>query len=93
MIQDALNNLTSIPSTDPNDARRGKLLNILLLGITVLLLVALLFMLIAALTAEDLSNAADLWQIFIASVVLQIGMVGIYFLNKYRSSRVASTIF
>jgi len=89
-----LNRLITIPTLDPDDARRRKLLNILLLGTAVSLLFAdiLSFIVIVTRDIKDWVNTGT-GLIFLGSAVLFIGMVIIYFINKYRSGRVAAILF
>ena len=89
-----LNQLITIPTSDPDDARRRKLLNILLLGTAVSLLVADLLSIIVVISRDikDWVNTG-IALIFLGSAVLLIGMVIIYFINKYRSGRVAAILF
>lgn len=84
-----LNKLFDIPSTDPDDARKGKLLNIILVGMAVLLIVVLIFSTVVISFTED----AGIGLIFWGSAILLVGMVIVYFFNKLWSGRVAATIF
>lgn len=88
------NELINISATDPDDARRRKLLNILLFGITFALVIAI----ILSISTIVFGNIVD-WkdtgfiQAFLGGAVLQVGIIIIYFINKYRSGRLASSIF
>ncbi len=84
-----LNNLLNIPSTDPDNARKGKLLNIILAGMAVLLILVLIF----SIFAIPYTKSSDLWLIFGGSSILLVGMVIVYFINKLWSGRVAATTF
>ena len=82
--------LLDIPSSDPDDARRGKLLNILLLGTTVLVVLFLLVFLLI-----DILKGIEPWMgpMTITSLILQAGIIVTYFLNKKRSGKVAGIAF
>ena len=75
-----INRLITIPTSDPDDARRRKLLNILLLGIAVLLVLAISFVLVViGMRAKENRDITGIWQIFFASTVFIVGMIVIYF--------------
>ena len=87
-----INQLISIPTTDPDDSRRRKLLNILLLGFTILLVLAVIAVsLIIIVRGTQSPEGID--QLFIASAILLVGIVIIYLLNRYRSGKIAAAIF
>lgn len=77
--------LLSVSSTDPDDARRRKLLNILLMGMAILALLTLLAVLIAG-----ISNAKHL---FFISLVMLVGIAVIFAINRYGSGSLASLLF
>ncbi len=87
-ISQRINQLLHISSSDPGDARRRRLINILLLGVTVLTLLTLIFSLIM-IVAQQFSNADEGLFIVATSVVILIGAVVIYAINRYRSGKVA----
>lgn len=86
-----LRQLTAISATDLDDARRRKLLNILLIGITVSLFFAVTLSTIIVSTRGMQDTGIE--QIFLGSGILLTGMFVIYFINKYRSGKVAATLF
>jgi len=83
----------SVPSTDPDDARRRKLLNIILFGVAVLVFVTL----IVTLFLEGLKViATDLSQlVLLSSLALLIGTLVFYLINRSRRipGWVASNLF
>ncbi len=91
-----LDRLLDIRSTDPDDARRRKLLNILLLGLSVL---TFLFLLVTVVT--DVSGMAggagttreDLVLLYVACLVTLFGIALIFVINRYRSGSTASWLF
>jgi signal transduction histidine kinase len=89
----ALNRLLNVPSEDAGDARRRKLLNILLLGVAALTIMATITMTPFGLitgTSKELPDAASL---VIPSAIILSGVAIIYLVNRYRSGRLASTLF
>lgn len=83
-------NLTNIPATDPENARKSKLLNVLIVGITGLLLIfELIFLFI------DIFQGGKPWieQISITSIALLVGLGMIYFFNRKRPGRFIRTCF
>lgn len=89
-----LDRLVSIPTTDPDDARRRRLLNILLLGLTCSLVLVFILTTIAIITSDTISwTDPDVLIVFFGSAFLQVGIIIIFFINKYRSGKFAATIF
>jgi signal transduction histidine kinase len=89
---EALSQLINISSTDPDDARRRKLLNILLLGLGVLmfLLIVITLILTPFLFDKDLPGFN---LIVYGGAILFFGMVALFFLNRYLSGKIAATLF
>jgi len=90
-IASRINQLLEVSSTDPDDARRRKLLNVLLLGVGMLAFVALLLVVVA-----DFANVyseeriASLYQV---GIVFLIGIAVIFALNRHSASWLASVLF
>jgi PAS domain S-box-containing protein len=87
-----INRLIDVPSIDPEDARRRKLLNILLLGVGVLTL----FTFFVAVLATLLGAAGQRWESIAlvgATLAMLVGVVIIYAINHYRSGWLAGTLF
>ncbi len=87
--------LLTVPSTDPEDARRRKLLNILLLGVAVLTFVALLGM-IATTAFDTLGNvptSEERLLVYSAVLFVFVGIGVIYAINRYGSGWLASLLF
>jgi K+-sensing histidine kinase KdpD len=83
--------LLDIPSTDPDDARRRKLLNILLVGMAVMVLVGLLVT-----VGVSLFGALDdpgITSIYPSGIVLLTGFFAIYVINRRWSGLLASSLF
>jgi len=87
-----INTLLIVPVSDPDDSRRRRLLNILLFGTVIATLIGL-----AAIVLDSLTNpAADLaeLQVTLFGVVLvTIGVLGIYHINRRLSGRWAAFLF
>lgn len=83
------NRLLDIPSTDPDDARKGKLLNIILVGLAILLLLVLIF----SVFAIPYTPTTDIVIIFGGTLFLLAGMVVVYFVNKLWSGKAAAASF
>lgn len=87
-----LTQLLDVPSSDAEDARRRKLLNIMLAGILVITLVALAVSTVVLLfTPEEPHDGIELF--YIGGAVVLIGGVIIYAINRYRSGWIASGMF
>ena len=84
--------LLSVPATDPDDARRRRLLNILLLGILVVALLGLVSIIINSISDNYTLNTDQ--QILLAGIViLTLGFFGIYQLNRRFSGRWSALLF
>ena len=84
--------LLNVPTTDPEDARRGRLLNILLFGMAAIAAVNLLATAITDVTGlVHWDSATSL--IYLGSLVALAGMVAIFLMNRYWSGWLATTLF
>ncbi|MBN1565624.1 MAG: PAS domain-containing protein [Anaerolineae bacterium] len=77
-------------STDPEDARRRKLLNLLLL--LVLVVDAFMIALTAAVIVID-GPAVELELMLVSMSGVLLGILALYAINRYRSGALASTLF
>jgi signal transduction histidine kinase/CheY-like chemotaxis protein len=84
-----INQLLDVPSTDPDDARRRKLLNILLLGIGVTGCIGL----VVSVLADIIEPAKADYMLTSAILGLLIGHVIIFFINRYGPGWLASGLF
>lgn len=90
-IQNLLNSFLEVPTDDPDDARRRKLLNILLAIVgTASLLAVIATILVTLLSYLTPQEAADP---LIASFASLTGSTIIYLINRYRSGLLASSLF
>jgi signal transduction histidine kinase len=83
--------LLDVHATDPDDARRRKLLNILLASTAVLSFLSLLFALVAGIAAGDESEST--LPLAIASAATLLGIALMYLINRYVYGWLASTVF
>jgi PAS domain S-box-containing protein len=77
--------------TDLDETRRRKLLNILLVSMSILTVVGIIFAAIEALSSGKPSQ--DLMLVFISGPILLLLIAGIFILNRKYSGKVAGTIF
>src|SRR5512138_3017629 len=86
-----LNRFLTLPTTDPDDIRRRRILNILILSVGILSLLGILasFALVffAGVKWEDVN------LLVIGSVLCVLGLLVIYLINVFWSGRVASAVF
>jgi PAS domain S-box-containing protein len=90
-IKDRISQLLDVPSMDPDDARRRKLLNILLLGVAVvgiLLTVAVITLAIVGLTEMNELQTIDY---FIGPIVLTTAII-LFAINRYGSGWLAASL-
>lgn len=88
---DTLNRALEVPSTDPDDARRRKLLNILLLGVallTSLMLGALVVTYITGVVTTD-----TLRELGFGTIALFLGFTLTFVINRYGAGWLASSLF
>ncbi len=77
--------------TDLDETRRRKLLNILLVSMSIFTVVGIIFAAIDALSSGKPSQ--DLMLVFISGPILLLLIAGIFILNRKYSGKVAGTIF
>lgn len=82
-----LNRFFIIPSTDPDDSRRKRFLNILVIGLGGLSLIALIISLSPTFRWENVK------LLVVGSAATFLGMLVIYFINIYWSEQIAASIF
>jgi signal transduction histidine kinase len=87
-----INQIVDVRTSDPDDARRGRLLNILLLGIFFAAVLALISTLIDSATRQNIDWAETQITIF-STILTAIGIVIIYQINRRFSARLAGLIF
>ena len=90
MLPHNINRLLEVPVYDPEDARRGKLLNILLLSVAVVVLLELLWSILAQ--VFHLGGNVD-FSFYATRASLFLAIIAIYALNRYISGTIASVAF
>src|SRR5512133_462938 len=92
-MKNYIERLLNVLTSDPDDARRRRLLNILLIGILIASLLGLIAIVVN--TAWDQHGVLDSeTQILLGGiVVVTIGIFGIYQLNRRVSGRIAGLLF
>jgi len=84
--------ILNVPVSDPDDARRRRLLNILLLGTIIATLMGLLAVVIDVITRGPVDSAES--QATLSGIVLvTIGILVIYQINRRYSGRLAALLF
>src|SRR5512139_986357 len=87
-----INTILTVPTSDPDDARRRRLLNIILLAVLLAAIVALIAIIIAD-VLDPLTEDVETQQILDGIIVFTIGIMGIYLLNRRMAGRWAALIF
>lgn len=88
----SLNRLLEIPTSDPDEARRGRLLNILILTVLAASQLGLLGIIFDNLIRQG-TGQAELQITIIGIVILTLGVMGIYQINRRYSARLAALLF
>ncbi len=91
----AINRLLTIETTDSDDARRRKLLNILLIGLAVLGILGLaatVFYTLIGVVNNQLENGGSTFLV-LTSLVFLVGVIIIFVINRYWSGLIASSVF
>ena len=94
-ISDSLNRFMDVPSNDPDDARRRKLLNILLAGSMGLTLLSIVFGVVSLASPSGLSQAErnDLVVLLYTNALLVVGISVFYLINRYVAGTLAGFLF
>ncbi len=80
-----------ISSTDPEDARRRKLLNILLLGVTTVAVLALVTILVTYVI--NLTPRETFFRLGLGASTFLMGLLIVFVSNRYWSGEIASSVF
>ncbi len=78
---------------DPKDARRRKLLNVMLGAMAMGALIILIAVLLAAPTGILLGSRTEIQTLCLASVLTLAGVAALYVINRHVSGELASTLF
>jgi len=83
--------MLDVPSTDPDDARRRKLLNILSLGAALSAALALLVTLVADIAGLERLEGVSV--VYLSGLAMLVGVLTIIVINRYWSGWLASSLF
>lgn len=84
--------LLNVPTNDPDDARRRRLLNILLLGILATALLGLIAIIVSSIPRNFVIDS-DQQTLLSGIVILTLGFYAIYQVNRRFSGRLAALLF
>ena len=91
-MKEFFDSILSVPVSDPDDARRRRVLNILLLGTLAATVLGFLGIVIGGVTTNQLSDPET--QLLIGGIfITTLGIMGIYQVNKRWSGRWAALLF
>ena len=88
-----LNSIINVSSTDPDNARRGRLINIMVLSVLVASALGFIIIIVGILTGETSFSDPDTQILLPGILVTTIGLFGIYQVNRRYSARVAALLF
>jgi len=87
-----INQLLDVPTSDPDDARRRRLLNIMLLGILIAAMLGLVGLIISSAIQQGAYQAETQYTLF-GIILATFGIFGIYQINRRYSGRLAALLF
>lgn len=87
-----INALLNVPASDPDDSRRRRLLNILLLGTVVAALAGLAAVLVDSITNRSLT-ATDRQLLLAGILLITVGIAVIYYINRRVSGQGAALLY
>lgn len=90
MITSFISRLLEVPSTDPDDARRRRLLNIVLAGTTMIGFLGMII--VGGLIVSGVLSMSDFGQVLLALIAGLVGNIIIFVINRYWSGLVASSL-
>ncbi len=90
-LTDFFNRLLDIPTVAPDERRRARLLNIILLGFTLISFVAIALVLAGQIAGYYSQQGAN--ETYIPTLIILVGMSILYVINRYWSGRLASGLF
>jgi signal transduction histidine kinase len=91
-MKNFFDSILNVSVPDPDDARRRRLLNILLLGNIIANLLGLLAILITGLVAQQF-NESEVRILLVGIIVITLGIMGIYQINRRVSGRWAALLY
>lgn len=88
-----MNRWLDIPSSDPDDARRRKLLSIILAGFIILSILMMIFLASVRVTQSDEWWQAEAQNVFWATSGLLVSSILLFALNRFQRGWLASSLF
>lgn len=88
-----INQILDVPTSDPDDARRRRLLNILLLGVLLAAVVGLISILLNTIRSQISASDPDIQILLVGIGVFIVGIFIIYQVNRRLSGRWAALLF
>jgi signal transduction histidine kinase len=88
-----INQLLDVPTSDPDDARRRRLLNILLLGVLFAALFGLIAIAFGIVRSQVAFSDTEVQVLLGGIVIVTLGILMIYQINRRLSGRLAALIF
>jgi signal transduction histidine kinase len=92
-MKKSINRILNVPTSDPDDARRRRLLNILLVGILTLAILGLLAIVVDTTRNNRANLDPDTQLLLTGIIVVTLGTFGIYQVNRRLSGRLAALLF
>src|SRR5215216_3720486 len=89
----SINHLLNVPTSDPDDARRRRLLNILLLGVLIADLVGLIAVILNGMRSPTYFLNPEIQALLGSIVIFMFGIFVIYQINRWLSGRWAAMLF
>jgi signal transduction histidine kinase len=87
-----LDSLLTVAATDPDDARRGRVLNTLLLGTLTATVIGLIGIVAATLSIDEFRQT-ETQRLLGGTVIAMLGLMGIYQINRKWSGRLAALLY
>jgi signal transduction histidine kinase len=88
-----LNSILNIPSSDPDNARRGRLLNIMILGILGAAVVGFILTIVSVFRGMSSLSDPETQNLFLGIFITILVLFGIYQVNRRFSARIAALLF
>jgi signal transduction histidine kinase len=88
-----INQILDVPTSDPDDARRRRLLNILLLGVLLAAVVGLISIVLNTIRSQISASDPDIQILLVGIGVFIVGIFIIYQVNRRLSGRWAALLF
>lgn len=89
----AFSRLLEVPSLDPDDARRRKLLNIVLLGLILVTLATMILMALMSVLGSVVVAESEATLLYVGFLVIIVGMAIIFLINRYGAGWLAGAAF